>query len=174
MWGSQSWLQPPFRRLSVASNRPRKIRGGSNQPSRHGIVFDVIPDPLKLDARSDQVIVALILPEMPRATQNPVGLMSGIALQRSEPSWWTPPWASPGRGRDSASLRTSAVDNGRTSVRRRVEQRPQAERSQGGPEIADLCELGPRFGPKRRIPRPRSIGPEGKLGGLAGCRRAGR
>jgi len=84
LWGSQSWLQPPFRRLFRAG--PAKLLGRGNHARGDGIAFDVFVDAPEFDIGSDEVIVAFILPEwLPMVTEYAVGFMGGEPFQRPQP-----------------------------------------------------------------------------------------
>ena len=65
--------------------RPRKTFRRRNQTSLHWILFYICPDPVEFRAGTDQMIVALILPEWPMAAKEKIRLMSSESLQRPQP-----------------------------------------------------------------------------------------
>ena len=84
LWGGQSWLQPPFRRPLRAG--PAKLSGSGNQARGDGVAFNVSADTPEFDIGSDEVVVALILPEWCSAPpEYAVGFMGGEPFQRPQP-----------------------------------------------------------------------------------------
>ena len=87
-WGGQSWPQPPFQAASGrAGTRPGKLLRSGHQPGQYGVLLDVSPDPLHFSRGSNQMVVALILPEgVSSPAQHAVGLIGREPLQGRQPS----------------------------------------------------------------------------------------
>src|SRR5579862_8530971 len=87
-WGGQSWPQPPFQAASAdACTRPAKLLRSGHQPGRHRVLLDVSPDPLHFGPGSNQMVVALILPEgVSSPAEDAVGLKGCEPLQGRQPS----------------------------------------------------------------------------------------
>jgi hypothetical protein len=88
MWGGQSWPQPPFQAALRAAmrTRPLEILSSRRQSRRNRILLDVLRNPPHFISRSDQMIVALILPERTSCSaQYPISLISGEAFERRKP-----------------------------------------------------------------------------------------
>jgi hypothetical protein len=87
-WGGQSWPQPPFQAASAhACTRPAKLLRSGRQPGRYRVLLDVSSDPFHFGSGSNQMVVALILPEGAASpAQDPVGLIGREPLQGRQPS----------------------------------------------------------------------------------------
>jgi len=66
-----------------ATTRPPILPHGFHDPSLHRIIFDITPNPIELLLIPNPLIVRFLLPKRtPSASQNPIPLPCGHALQR--------------------------------------------------------------------------------------------
>ena len=76
-------------RLSGGSGRictrPSKFLSTGSQPRLHRVLFYISPNTLELRIRSDQVIIALILPKWPMGAKEEIGLVSSKSLEGTQP-----------------------------------------------------------------------------------------
>ncbi len=67
------------------SARPGELIWQRSQPGLHRILLNVSPNAIELVAVSDQAIKAFFLPKRPVRAQQKIGLVTGEALERTQP-----------------------------------------------------------------------------------------